>query len=508
MLKKLQFVDTFGFGLTKHRPWFAIFIILAILIPLSSSLYKNFLYVQTLSIAAGEQTGDSYKFAERMANIVNARQRQIKIKVISTDGTRENLEKLNKGEVQLAAAQADALLFEENINNLQSAQILTLLFPDMYQLIVKSGINSISELRGKRIAQPPEKGGQIQSLKFLMEQYGVDPQLVPVKDTDEDITKAFCQGKVDAVFHVRAIGNNSIEELLKCNGQLLPIDQAGAMRTKNPYVEEAKIPKGVYKNANNTPIPQANLITIRVWRLLLVREDVSPEVIQEITGILYQQRQEFVKTMPILANINPPDNLTNPIDLKLTVLPTHPGAQAYYDREKPSWLQENSGSLEVIFAILFPIISGFWWFTQQIEQAQKNKADDYIREVTTLMDAQDCIETVFAHTNAEKSGGTLQAKQISVIVEKTAKILVEKYQAERDRYHHLISQHSLESFSKTLRKVVNVIEKMPDNVRNEVFKMAPEKAVEFLDERQKNISKNFLPSLLISLNKIIDVISY
>ena len=431
---------------------------------------------QHLKIAAGKPNGDSFIFAQKMAEVVNNSENNIQLSVISsTPGTQRNLELLREGEVQLAMAQAD-------IPAPPQAQIVSLVFPDMYQLIVKtdSGIENILDLKGKRVALPPSGGGQIKSFNFLMEHYGLlnenlkkynvknksksslnKYKFYSVDSSNPD--KVFCKGKADVVFHVRRAGNDSIRQLLKdCKGKLIPIEQAEAMKIEHPDLNEATIPKGSYQG--HPPIPDKDLDTISVNRLLLAHKDVNKQVIQKITQILYEHRQELVygckdrnfgesqnstcnnQKMPAAALISPPNNLSG------TGKPIHPGAKAYYQREDPSWFERYSGVMEVLLAVAFPFAS---WLAILLREniAKKNKADDYILEVTALMDAKDCVKAVDSLITAHQSQQNDLIKQLRLsIIEKASKILLCRKKAQHARSKRKISGESLKSFRRNSAK--------------------------------------------------------
>ncbi|MEM7556277.1 MAG: TAXI family TRAP transporter solute-binding subunit [Cyanobacteria bacterium P01_A01_bin.84] len=475
-----------------------------------------------LTIAAGKSTGDSFTFAQKLAYIVNKTDSNLIVKVEETDGTKANLERLEKGKVQLAMAQADIPITTE-------AQLVSFLFPDVYQLIVKnnSGIDNVLKLRDKVVALPPSQGGQIESFNFLMNHYGLitnnQYDFKTLKDTDVD--QKFCQkdSQVDAVFHVRLVGNSAIKKLLtECDGKFVPIHQWSAMINKHPELEEGKIPQGVYQG--NPAIPAEDISTVSVRRLLLAHKNVPKEAIQEITRILYERRQQFVysctklnledqkcedskhlKTrMPAAALISQPKSFSD------TGKSIHPGALAYYNREQPSYLERYSGIFEVIVALVIPFISWLTLFQQRIEAARKNKADDYIREVTALMDAEELIKAILELINAIQVNNDLIIIERfqNLIIEKTAKILTEKKEAEQARSKNKISQDSLESFSKTLRKVVNAIEKLPSSHSSIIFVKIPQKAAEILQRRQGKPAQNSLLDIIInwfSLKKVQDI---
>ena len=482
---------------------------------------------QHLKIAAGKPNGDSFIFAKKMAEVVNNSENNIQLSVIdSTPGTQVNLELLRQGKAQLAMAQAD-------VPAPPQAQIVSLLFPDMYQLIVSkdSGIKSILDLRGKRVALPPSGGGQIKSFNFLMKHYGLlnenltkynvknksksssnKYKFYPVDSINPD--EAFCKGKADVVFHVRRAGNDSIRQLLKdCKGKLIPIEQAEAMKIQHPDLNEAIIPKGSYQG--HPPIPDKDLDTVSVNRLLLAHKDVNKKVIQKITQILYEHRQELVygckdsnfgesrnstcdnKKMPAAALISPPNNLSG------TGKPIHPGAKAYYQREDPSWFERYSGVMEVLLAVAFPFAS---WLAILLREniVKKNKADDYILEVTALMDAKDCVKAVDSLITAHQSKQNDLIEQLRLsIIEKAAKILLCRKKAQHARSKRKISGESLKSFKKTLQSTVSVIEQIPES--EEIFNAIVQQARTNREEEESKRLRNQLQSLVIDCSQYVGI---
>lgn len=478
---------------------------------------------QCIRVAAGRKEGDAHRFARLMRDLIpKYSDNKVCINIVGTpigateenetQGTRENLKMLEEKQADLAAAQADILIMKDlrslrpingqpwtapSLKDLKSSQIVSLLFPDVYQLVVRNDtdIQNISDLaKDKKVAMPPREGGQIESLAFLMQHYGLiteNPQLVKLVEVDnQNVKDALCNQKtVDAIFFVRAVDNEEIGKILGQCGRLVPIDQAAAMTIKNPYLQAAEIPEGTYRGGSD-PIPsngvdsKQKLTTVSTPRLLLAHKDVDREKIRIVTQILYEHRQDFIKEMPLLAKMSPPDNMKEGIGL-----PIHSGAQAYYDREDPSWLERYSESLAFLITITSIVLSGIFWLTQRLEQIRKNKADDYIREVNALMDAEDCIKAAvkYRYLEAKQSNNSQQLENIKdAIAQKVAKILVEAKVAELALAlkQNLISVDSEESFSKTLQKVNNAIEKILFDESKKIFDDVPQKAIKMLEGRQ------------------------
>ncbi len=110
---------------------FTIFICIGL--PLTLAMYQIFNRAQShkYAIAAGMENGESYLFSLAMADLVAKYQPKIKIQVVPSDGSEENIQLLQDNKAQLATAQAD-------IPVQSSAQIVTFLFPDVFQLVVKN----------------------------------------------------------------------------------------------------------------------------------------------------------------------------------------------------------------------------------------------------------------------------------------------------------------------------------------------------------------------------------
>ena len=159
-----------------------------------------------------------------------------------------------------------------------------------------------------------------------MQHYGLKPSdFTLVELSAAEANEALRKGEVDAIFRSLALGNSLTRELLQTTrAQLVPVDQAAAMKISRPYLEEATIPKGAYRG--DPLIPDRDLPTVGVHSALLTNQDVSPDIIRKITSILFDHRYDLAANNQLFANISHSD------DDKIIGLPLHPGAQAYYDR--------------------------------------------------------------------------------------------------------------------------------------------------------------------------------
>ncbi len=358
----------------------------AVVVVPAMSLYRHS-RVFELTVAAGNATGESFILSSALKTVVENRYPKIRITVRETGGTAENLRLLERGEVEIAAAQADVPAGD-------GARLIANLYDDAFQLVVRSdvSIKEFVDLRGKRIALA-RHGGQFQSFLAVAKHYGLEEHDFRfVGDDDQAANQELIDGRADAAFRVRAVGNSSIEQLVR-NGhvRLAEIGQAAAMRLRWPAFEASVIPMGAY--LGNPPIPERDLATVAVKRTLLAHRDVPRHVAHAITETLLERRQELAQVIPeslalirpLLVQISapPPDRGLSPA--------LHAGARDFYDKDKPSFLQENADFVALILTVALLAGSWVWELKRWIERSQKNRADDYIHGVVELLNrAQLC----------------------------------------------------------------------------------------------------------------------
>ncbi|MGA9379199.1 MAG: TAXI family TRAP transporter solute-binding subunit [Phormidium sp.] len=391
-----------------------------------------------LTLVAGSKDGESYILSKALERVVEAKNPQIQIDVVETKGTEENIQKLEKGEAQLATAQAD-------IPAGRSARVVVFLYPDTFQLAVKanSDIKDFADLKGKRIALW-QRGGQYHSFLQIANHYGMEEKdFIFVGNNSKESDRAFRQNQADALFRVRGLGNKNILDLVQqYNGRLLPLDQGAALRIKYPAFESAEIPKGAYRGSNPA-IPEVNLPTIAVRRLLLASEKVDSEVVRQITEILDSHRQEIADNIPNeFADVRPlVASITRPTTTGGTGIPIHAGSLAYFERDQPSFIQENADYLALILTVTLLVGSWFWEVKGWLERRRKNESDRHISTIIGLMKSVQ-EKQIPAKVGLEELDKVFAQAATDLIDEKISqesfRTLSEAYKATRDVIAHQI----------------------------------------------------------------------
>jgi uncharacterized protein len=334
-----------------------------------------------LTLAAGASSGESYILGNALKTVVERHYPKIRITLLETGGTVENLRMLEDGRAQLAAAQSD-------IPPGPKARALAVLYDDTFQLLVpkNSQVQSFVGLRGRRIALA-KNGGQFASFLHVADHFGLHPaDFQFVGTSDETAQDAFLNGRADAIFRVRALGDPSIQQLVQ-SGQcrFLPIEHAAAMRIKYPAFEAALIPQGAY--LGDPPVPAQDFPTVAVQRTLLARDDANAAAIRAVTEVLIERRQEIMQEIPanmtevrlLLVQVRRPEPRSGLGPM------LHPGAVSFYDKDKPSFLLAHADYVGLILTV--GLMAGSWIFELKrwMQRQQKNKADQYSNRVVALI---------------------------------------------------------------------------------------------------------------------------
>jgi uncharacterized protein len=338
--------------------------------------------VHTLVLAAGGRDGESYILGTALAQVVERHYPRIKVVVLETGGTSDNLALLADGHAQLAAAQAD-------LPAGQAARLIAVLFRDDLQLFVRNDahVQQFQDLRGKRIGLS-KGGGQYQSFLAVANHFGLsaaDFQFVGEDAGSAD--RALLDKRADAVFRVRVLGNPALEKLTQTGiGHFVPIEPEGAaMKIRNPAFEASVIPQGVY--SGTPPQPPNDVPTISVPRMFLARQDARPSDIYAITTALFDDRQEITELIPkevtgvkfLVAGVKQGKELGG------LSPPVHPGAQKFFDRDKPSFVLEHSNFVGLMLTLCVITLSWLRELKRRMEKRRKDEGIRYTEEVIQLM---------------------------------------------------------------------------------------------------------------------------
>ena len=250
----------------------------------------------------------------------------------STEGSVTNVTGIANGTLESGLSQADVAywaykgegLFKKS-GAIAKLRAIANLFPESIHLVVHrdSGIESVADLRGKRISLDREGSGTRVDALLILKAYGLTQKDIKVEAQSAGAAADLLRkGELDGFFMVvgtpgTAIADLADESLIR----LIPIagPKADALRKAYPFFSADRIASGTYFNVPATE-------TLSVGAQWLVSADLSEDLIYAVTRALWEP-----STRRLLDNGHPKGRLIT-IDSALDGLgvPLHPGALRFY----------------------------------------------------------------------------------------------------------------------------------------------------------------------------------
>ena len=199
------------------------------------------------------------------------------------------------------------------------------LFQEHIHLVAlkKSNINSVKDLKGKRVSLDEPGSGTYVDAKLILESNGLSTNDVKAEALKgKAATDALRNGKVDAIFVVAGFPTGAIVELASAvDIKLVPIDGAGAkaLTSKYGFFSESPIPSGTYEG-----VDAVNTVAVGAQWFTSAKEDTN--LIYKITKALWnKESRKLVDVGHAKGKTITPDTALSGVGV-----PLHPGAEKFY----------------------------------------------------------------------------------------------------------------------------------------------------------------------------------
>ncbi|MDO5652139.1 MAG: TAXI family TRAP transporter solute-binding subunit [Moraxella sp.] len=253
----------------------------------------------------------------------------VNAKTQTTGASVENLNLLEQKKLEMAFVMSDAL--SEAVNGtgnfkapLSSVAQVASLYPNYVQIVASqaSGVQSIEDLRGKRIAVGAQGSGVEVATRALLEGFGITYNDIKVDYLGyAEAADGLKSGKLDAAFLTSGLPNSSLMELeqgFKLQMVSIPADKLTEIAKTKSYFIPMNIPAGTYSNTADVP-------TAAILNALVVRQDLSEDDVYLLTKNLFESLPNLQNAHQAAADIT----LANA--QQGLVAPLHAGAKRYYD---------------------------------------------------------------------------------------------------------------------------------------------------------------------------------
>ena len=336
-----------------------------------------------LTVAAGEDGSDAHTLLSELAEVLERRDAAIRLDIRSNRSASRAVAQLSRGNVDMAVIEANTPAYA-------GIDIVADLFKDHFLFVsrrsadgeaiqqpgVRQGLARMEDLPGRRVAVPPPGTVGYSAFWSMVSHYRIAPESFRALTVPRSgARRAFIRGEVDAIFVLSSLRDPFVLQLVEeaalrgIDLAFIEIDQAAAMALKRPYIDPGTIVRGAFDGA--VPLPRADITVPRIQRVLVARHAVSQDAVRALVRAFEDYRLDMVYRMPLAASVGDPRSSGS------VTLALHPGAQSFYDRNEPSFLQENAEPLALGVTVLALLFSALLGLRRQLTSRAKNRADVY-----------------------------------------------------------------------------------------------------------------------------------
>ena len=284
----------------------------------------------SVSWATATKGGGFQLFGQNLAEVINATDDRIQVNVIATKGSRQNLELLEAGEVDVGQVEGNAarLALDGIGRPAIDLRVLSVMYPNPGMFVVRgdSAYRRIEDLKGQSIAF----GTQASGLRILANDVLDGLDLHPERDFQQiilnkaaDGPRLVLDGEAEALWGagIGWPGFVAVAEGEAGGRFIAPTPgQVKLIREKYPHLREMTVPAGTYKGQSE------DIHSIGLWSLILVRPDLADETAYRLVRAMHLGHDEFTARLP-QGRYTQAANTVNYVPAELL----HPGARKFYE---------------------------------------------------------------------------------------------------------------------------------------------------------------------------------
>lgn len=284
-----------------------------------------------LNIGSGGTAGTYFPLAGGLAEIWNKNIAGVNASAQSTGASVANLNLLSKGKVEVIFVQNDTAYYamkgqeifaDKPMPNLRG--MLTL-YPETVQIIsmADSGINTVADLRGKRVAIGAAGSGVEANARQILAAAGltyddIKPRYLSFSEAASNLKDR----NIDAGFMTAGYPTAAVQDISSQQGvKLINIDRETIAKLMQlyPFYTATMIPAGTYNGVSQ------DVSTVSVMAMLAVDAKLDEMLVKEMLATIFTQRDRLI------AAHKKGEMITKESARMGMSIPLHPGAKAYFD---------------------------------------------------------------------------------------------------------------------------------------------------------------------------------
>ena len=286
---------------------------------------------EIFSLATASLGGTYYIVGVGLAEIITQSVSHLTVNAVIAGGSTGNPTMLGNNEAELgitnyisaAAARAGSGAYSSPI---AIAGICPLQYSTLHIMVMgnRNDINSMADLRGKRVNLGPAAGGGALFFREILPAWGLSESDFTFSFLSYgEGTEALRDGRIDCNTPNGAAPLEAVSSLAAQGSvKLINLETENMMRVKqnNPYYDIGIIPGGTYRGIDT------DVQTGGVQDILVVRQDMSDDNVYLITKAIYESLEELRKVHPSISTLK--------FDgYKDSLVPLHPGAKRFYQEK-------------------------------------------------------------------------------------------------------------------------------------------------------------------------------
>lgn len=353
-------------------PWLALAGLLSVLTVALALAYWLW-QPATLRIAVGPAGSDDQMLVAGLAKAFEAKAGAVRLVPIESDGTLQSLNLLGSGKTDLAVARGDLTMPPEtNSVAILRRNFVVLWAPTGRKGTARSKVTEIAALSGHRIGVVGLGDANLNLLRVILTESGVNPQKVTVTQFGTDrIAEMTQDATLDAFMMVGALDDKAIATTIAATARsrgepkFLSVDVSEAIAERHPLYESEEISASAF---GSTPQrPDDKIETIAVNHLIVAPAALSEDTVAAFTRELFAVRTLLARDLPAASHIQKPDTD------KDAALPAHPGAAAYIDGNERSFMDKYSDYIWGVVLLLSGLGSVAAWLRHYLRREERSE---------------------------------------------------------------------------------------------------------------------------------------
>jgi uncharacterized protein len=286
---------------------------------------------QRYVIGTGGTGGVFYPYGGGLAKILTAKMTNTEVTAETTGGSVDNNKLVAKDPTYIAMSTADSADEAQKgigvYTDTKAIPICTIavLYDSFIHVVVAadSGINTIADMKGKRISVGSAGSSTEVAADRLLEAAGLNPKSDITRDnlSVQESANAIKDKKIAGFFWIGGLPTAAVTELIATGPKVKFIDLAQYVQPLSakfgPVYYLKELPANTYKDIAATP-------GMGVDNLLLVRNDMPTDVVYEMLKALFDNQAEVQAVHPEAKKFNLQSAVA------ISPVPFHPGAIKYY----------------------------------------------------------------------------------------------------------------------------------------------------------------------------------